>query len=155
VPLRKYDRVFPGTPGQVSQARKFLAAALECCPVADDAVLCLSELASNSVLYSDSKKTGGTFTVRAEVRDGDYVRVEVEDNGGPWQERAHRDGRPHGLDIVRNLTTNSGKDGNPFTGWVMWARFDWPAPATGGSAAASPDRARLPGTGTRVRQEKM
>lgn len=90
------------------------------------------------MLHSASKNSGGTFTVRAEVRDGDYVRVEVKDNGGPWEGRSHRDGRPHGLDIVRDLTTDSGRDGDPITGWVMWARFDWPAPASNRQIAPAP-----------------
>jgi Histidine kinase-like ATPase domain len=128
-PVRTYDRVFPATASQVGEARRFLAAALVGCPVADDAVLCLSELASNSVLHSNSKKTGGTFTVRAQVRDGDYLWLEVEDNGGSWEECARRDSRPHGLDIIRALATDCGRDGDAYTGWVMWARLDWPAPA--------------------------
>jgi hypothetical protein len=77
--------------------KRFLRAALEGCPQADDAVLCLSELASNSVLHSNSRKPGGTFTVRATSYEGDYVYIEVEDHGGPWQEPARRGGRPHGL----------------------------------------------------------
>lgn len=39
-------RVFPGRPDQVAQARRFVARALEACPAADDAVLCVSDLAS-------------------------------------------------------------------------------------------------------------
>ena len=53
-PPGRYDRVFSATPSQVRQARKFLAAALDGCPIADDAILCLSELASNSVLHSNT-----------------------------------------------------------------------------------------------------
>ena len=52
------------------------------CPAADDAILCLSELASNSVLHSNSRKPGGTFTVRVTSHEGNYVHIEVEDNGG-------------------------------------------------------------------------
>ena len=62
----------------------------EVCPVADDAVLSLSELAGNSVLRSRSRRPGGTFTVRAEVRDGNYVRAEVRDEGSPWNETPRR-----------------------------------------------------------------
>jgi len=36
------------------------------------------------------------------------------------------DGRPHGLAIVRNLAADSGTDGNALTGWIAWARIDWP-----------------------------
>ena len=85
------------------------------------------ELATNSVLHSDSRKPGGTFTVRAEVHEGDYVYVEVQDNGGPWREPTRTDGRPHGLDIVRELSNESGRDGDALAGWVVWARHDWPA----------------------------
>ena len=48
-------------------------------------MLCVSELATNAVLHSASRNPGGTFTVRAAVFDG-CVRIEVEDNGGAWDE---------------------------------------------------------------------
>lgn len=129
-----WTREFPARPDQVGQARKFLARALEGCPVADDAVLCLSELASNSVLHSSSRKPRGTFTVHAEMQPGGYVRVEVRDEGGPWDEHPRTDERPHGLAIVRGLAADSGIDGNALTGWIAWARLDWPGagiPLTG------------------------
>ena len=126
VPPRAFTRSFPARPDQVGEARAFLRAALDGCPVADDAVLCVSELGANAVLHSDSRKAGGTFTVRAEVHPGDYLWVEVEDNGGRWNQHAHADGRPHGLDIVRALAADSGIDGDPVTGWVAWARLDVP-----------------------------
>jgi anti-sigma regulatory factor (Ser/Thr protein kinase) len=125
---RTWIRQFPARPEQVGRARRFLALALEGCPVADDAVLCLSELAGNSVLHSRSRRPGGTFTVRAEVCDGDYVRVEVRDEGGPWHGHCGADGRPHGLAIVRCLASDSGIDGDALTGWIAWARIDWPGP---------------------------
>jgi hypothetical protein len=87
-------------------------------------VVCLSELAGNSVLHSRSRRPGGAFTVRAEVRDGGYVRVE----GGPWNEHRGADGRPHGLAIVHRLAADCGTDGDPLTGWIAWARIDWPGP---------------------------
>jgi serine/threonine-protein kinase RsbW len=127
-PARTWTREFPARPEQVGQARGFLAVTLEGCPVADDAVLCLSELASNSVLHSRSRRPGGTFTVRAEVRDGDYVRVEVHDEGGPWNEPCGADGRAHGLAIVRHLAAACGTGGDALTGWIAWARINWPGP---------------------------
>ena len=125
-PARTWTREFPARPEQVGQARRFLALALEGCPVADDAVLCLSELAANSLLHSRSRRPGGSFTVHAEVRDGHYVRVEVRDEGGPWNKRPGADGRPHGLAIVRAFAADSGIDGDALTGWIAWARIDWP-----------------------------
>ena len=124
------EQVLPARPDQVRVARAFLATVLAGCPAADEAILCASELATNSCLHSASRKAGGTFTVRAEVHEGNYVWIEVEDNGGPWNQHAHPDGRPHGLDIVRAYAADSGIDGDPLTGWIAWARLDWP-PASG------------------------
>ena len=87
-------------------------------------MLCVSELATNAVLHSASRNPGGTFTVRASI-SGDHIRIEVEDNGGAWDEHPHRDSRSHGLDIVRELAADCGKDGSPLTGWVAWARLQW------------------------------
>jgi anti-sigma regulatory factor (Ser/Thr protein kinase) len=119
------EQVLPARPDQVRVARAFLAAVLAGCPAADDAILCISELAANSCVHSASGKAGGTFTVRAEIHEGSYVWIEVEDNGGLWNRHAHPDGRPHGLDIVRALAADWGIDGDPLTGWTVWARLDW------------------------------
>ena len=121
-----WTHVFPARAEQVRRARKLLALALGDCPMADEIVLCLSELASNSVLHSASREPGGVFTVRAEIRHGEYVRIEVQDDGGPWRERLAPTDRPHGLDIVRAVAAECGVHGSALTGWTAWARFDWP-----------------------------
>lgn len=140
-PAQTWTREFPAQADQVGRARKFLALALEGCPVADDAVLCLSELASNSVLHSASRRPGGAFTVWAEVRHGDHLRVEVHDEGGPWAERrGSGDGRLHGLAIVRSLAADSGTDGNALTGWIAWARLDWPPAVSPAAGEGTPER---------------
>ena len=82
-PTALREQVLPAHADQVQVARAFLAAMLAGCPAASDAVLCVSELATNAVLHSASRNPGGTFTVRAAVFD-DCVRIEVEDNGGAW-----------------------------------------------------------------------
>jgi anti-sigma regulatory factor (Ser/Thr protein kinase) len=125
-----WTREFPARPEQVGQARKFLAQALEGCPVSADAVLCLSELASNSVIHSSSRRPRGAFTVYVEMRQGGYVHIEVHDEGGPWHERSRADGRPHGLAIVRHLAADFGIEGNALSGWIVWARLDWRGAAT-------------------------
>ena len=129
-PPRTREQVLPARPDQVRVARAFLATVLVGCPAAEEVILCASELATNSCLHSDSGKAGGTFTVRAEVHQGDYVWIEVEDSGGHWNQRVDPDGRPHGLDIVRAYAADSGIDGDPLTGWAVWARIDW-FPASG------------------------
>jgi serine/threonine-protein kinase RsbW len=85
------SRTFPGTADQTGQARRFLAAILGGSPLTDDAVTCLGELANNSVVHSKSRRPGGTFTVRAVTSPG-RLRVEVEDQGGPWEPRPARTG---------------------------------------------------------------
>jgi len=68
--------------------------------------------------HADQVKVARAFIAAA-------YRVEVEDNGGRWEDRPHHDGRPHGLDIVRELAADYGRDGRPSTGWVVWARLQW------------------------------
>ncbi|HTT52547.1 MAG TPA: ATP-binding protein [Streptosporangiaceae bacterium] len=122
-----HERAFPARPEQVAEARRFVRGLLAGCPVADDAVLCVSELAGNCVTHSASGQLGAVFTVRADVHDGEYVWLEVADGGGVWGE-VERDGRPHGLDIIGALASESGVAGCARTGWVVWARIDWPLP---------------------------
>lgn len=119
--------VFPARPDQVRRARHGLARALGDCPVADDALLCLSELASNAVLHSASRLPGGTFTVRADIHPGYHVRIEVHDRGGTWRQADHADGRLHGLAIVRTLAQSAGVYGDESVGWTAWAQLAWPS----------------------------
>jgi anti-sigma regulatory factor (Ser/Thr protein kinase) len=141
-----WTREFPALPVQVGQARRFLARALGGCPVSADAVLCLSELASNSVIHSSSRGPGGAFTVHVEMQQGGYVRIEVHDEGGPWHERSHADARPHGLAIVRRLAADFGIEGNALTGWIVWARLDW----HGASTPVTGDESTLPRAAAQV-----
>jgi len=121
---RRYTGTFPADPTQVRQARAALAALLRDCPRADDAILIASEFATNSVLHSASRR-GGSFTLRAEVREHD-VRIEVADAGGPWRVSSRADGRPHGLDVVAAITgpQNWGVDGD-ISGRIAWAMLGW------------------------------
>ena len=126
-------RSFRGSPDQVGEARRFLAQVLGDCPTARDAVACLSELVTNSVLYSNSRRPRGRFTVRACLRPAAGLRVEVEDEGGPWEHRpGHDDQRGRGLAIVEALSTDwsvSG-DGTSRTVWFEIGGDHPPAPET-------------------------
>jgi anti-sigma regulatory factor (Ser/Thr protein kinase) len=105
----------PGKPEHLRAARAFVAATLgEDCGCADTAVLLASELITNSMQYSDSRRDGGTVTIiLIAVPAG--IRVEVIDGGGtgspvmrpvaPGSELAER-GR--GLQMVEMLSARWG-----------------------------------------------
>jgi serine/threonine-protein kinase RsbW len=130
---------YPGSPEHVRQVRADARGLLAGCPAADEVILCLSELAANAVLHSDSRRPGGSFTVRIESCPGTHVRIEVEDDGGPWLAPAPDPASGRGLDIIRVLAVDWGIATSP-TGRAVWARFDWPSPNTAG---ASPRHAAL------------
>lgn len=125
--VHTFARRYPGERGQPRRVRAALAPLLDSFPRADDAILITSELATNAAVHSNSAAPGGEFTVRAEVHCGDYVWIEVEDQGGPWTHREN-DGHGHGLDVVNALAGagNWGIGGNAEHGRVIWARLDWP-----------------------------
>ena len=115
---------YPGSIEHISTVRADLSALLHDCPVADDVILCASELAANAARHSDSRLPGGTFTVRAIISPGRYTRIEVQDNGGPWNQAMVDPARHHGLDIVRAVADEWGIDGD-HASRTIWARFDW------------------------------
>ena len=118
-----YAATYHGRPDQVRKVRAAVAAHLAGCPAADDAVLILSEIASNAITHSNSKDE--FFTVRVEAYP-DYLWIECEDLGGPWHCR-HPDDRPHGLDIIQALTGPDGWGTRPSGtgGRITWAQLTW------------------------------
>jgi hypothetical protein len=124
---RSFVRVYPGTAAQLAVVRADLRRLLTGCPVADDVLICCSELAANAVLHSESGRPGGRFMVRADLRPDCYVRIEVRDLGGPWAVRSAGPERCHGLDIVGRLSGDWGADGGPESR-ALWARIYWPEP---------------------------
>lgn len=119
-PLIGWSRAFPATTTQIRESRRFLAALLAGHPAADDAILCLLELATDATLHSRSREPGGSFRVRVE-RLGNHVRVEVTDQGGPWQPRASdNDQHGRGLLVVCRLAKSWGRTGDEHTGWTIW-----------------------------------
>jgi anti-sigma regulatory factor (Ser/Thr protein kinase) len=128
VDRRTFTRRYPGDGSQARLVRAAVTLLLDGCPHAVDAVLITSELAANASVHSNSAAPGGRFTVRAEVYCGDYVWIEVEDQGGPWTRGENRHGYVHGLDLVDALagTGNWGIDGDAEHGRIVWARLDWP-----------------------------
>jgi len=103
-----------------------LAAVLKGHPAVDDAVMCLSELASNAILHGRSGRPGGHFTVRAEICLS-RLRVEVGDDGGAWTQSADpEEQHGRGLLIVGQLARAWGRGGDHETGWTVWFELDSP-----------------------------
>ena len=95
-------RLFQASPERVGAARRFLAECLDGAPETSDAIVCLSELASNAVLHSRSARPGGQFRVRVRRAPG-WLRVEVTDEGGPWKQDMPCDTHGRGLLVVQML----------------------------------------------------
>jgi serine/threonine-protein kinase RsbW len=121
-----WSRTFPATPLQVREARRFLTRVLDGRPAADDAALCLGEVAANATIHSRSRD-GGHFTVRAQIYGG-RLRVEVLDEGGSWSRPVHRRDGQHGrgLLIVAALAHDWGRAGDSEAGWRVWFEMDCP-----------------------------
>lgn len=115
---------YPGSAEHVRAVPADLRQVLQDCPRADDVILCSSELAANAAQHSHSRLPGGEFTVRVTVCYEFYVRVEVQDDGGPWNQGMIDPTRRHGLDIVRTLADEWGIGGDQTTR-TIWTRFDW------------------------------
>jgi anti-sigma regulatory factor (Ser/Thr protein kinase) len=113
---------FGGRREQVGQARAFLAAFLGHWERTDDAVLLIGELGANAVVHTGSGEPGGLFTVRA-VLAGSWLRAEVEDQGSSWHGRLADAECPHGLFLLRQLSTRCGTRRSRH-GWVTWFVLD-------------------------------
>jgi len=104
------QRAFPGFRDQVARARAFVAVELAGCPVTGEAVLCVSELATNALLHTASGD-GGKFEVTVE-RDLSRARISVRDEGSAQapQARSHdlasESGR--GLELVAMIADRWG-----------------------------------------------
>ena len=129
--LRTVAITYAAKTGHLRAIRAEVRGLLRDCPIAEDVILCASELAANAVLHSHSSLPGGTLTIRARLSPGHYVRIEVEDNGGSWEPKPSDPERSHGLDIIRALASAWGIDGD-HRGRIVWARLDWPGPDSSG-----------------------
>lgn len=140
-PARTWEASYPGTADQVQRVRADLRPLLADCPLANDVIAVVSELAANAVTHSDSRRAGGTFTVRVGYRPGEHVRAEVADQGSTWHGDLARSARDqHGLQIVLALATACGTSRDE-AGTTVWFRVDHPArPAPGPALPGAGDR---------------
>ncbi len=123
---RKTTRIFPGTPEQAREARRWLDAQLTGCPDAADVILCATELVNNAVRHSASGRKGGNFHVNLQISDT-AIRVEVVDQGSnikPHLTDAGMDAEHgRGLQLVDALASRWGITGN-HTSWTVWLEMD-------------------------------
>jgi anti-sigma regulatory factor (Ser/Thr protein kinase) len=115
-------------PEMVGAARSFVATVLgEADPATDVAVLLASEVVTNAVLHSNSRRAGGTVTITA-VETGGGVRIEVADEGS---ERSTPEVKGpgcvsggHGLLLVQTLADQWGylRDESGTTVWFSLVR---------------------------------
>lgn len=116
-----WSRSFPGLASQASLARQFLTDVMGGHPLTCEAVACLSELAANAIVHSHSRQPGGLFTVKVIGHVDGQVRVEVIDQGGPWEPNFSDDGsHGRGLLIVSQLADNWGTSGGSRDGRTAW-----------------------------------
>jgi anti-sigma regulatory factor (Ser/Thr protein kinase) len=124
-----FERAYPGTVDQPRRVRADLTEVAGACPVIDALVLLTSELAANAVTHSRSAHPGGEFTVRATLYPGDYVWVEVIDQGGAWAASTQDDEHGRGLTVVA-MVAGEGNWGieEDDSCRVAWFRLDWTRP---------------------------
>ena len=122
-----WEATYPGIPSQLARLRADLRRLLADCPLADDVLILASELAANAVTHSDSRRPGGTFTVRLQHQHGSHVHAEVTDQGSSWDgDLTAAADRPHGLYLLRALSTRCGVHGGA-PARTVWFRIDYPA----------------------------
>jgi anti-sigma regulatory factor (Ser/Thr protein kinase) len=120
------ERVLPGIPESVRASRTMVREALgDGHPDAEAAALCVSELVTNSIVYTRSGLPGGTVTVTVDFPDSGGVLVSVLD-GGSQVSRAHARAvrgcaeHGHGLRIVAALSAAWGTEPTPHGTWRTW-----------------------------------
>ena len=143
-------RTFAGVPESVRAARAWVADCLADSPAAADAVLMVSELFTNAVLYSTSGHPGGAVTVSIALGRG-VARIHVIDQGGHLESsRAARSvaaavaDAPRlgaGLTIVRELADEFVVDGPDKCFTLRVAVPVWPSPPDGHGGSGSGARA--------------
>lgn len=114
-----WERTYPGSTEQAAEVRASLRSFLGDWPNADDAITLVSELVANAVCHSHSREPGGRFTVRARLDHDGRLCIQVEDQGSDWDGDLSTAESPHGLYLLRALSTACGtRPGHD--GWVTW-----------------------------------
>ena len=128
-PVPTLERTYPGHLDQGQQVRAALRSFLHDCPVADEVIAVVWELAANACLYSNSNRPGGQFAMTVHDFTGDYVYAEVRDQGSTWDADLGQAAEcPHGLYLLQQMATTYGAAGGR-RGWIIWFTVSYPAAA--------------------------
>ena len=128
-PVPTLERTYPGRLDQGQQVRAALRSFLDACPVADEVIAAVWELAANACLHSNSKLSGGQFAMTVHDFTGDYVYAEIQDQGSTWNADLGKAAEwPHGLYLVQQIATTYGSAGGR-RGWIIWFTVNYPVAA--------------------------
>jgi anti-sigma regulatory factor (Ser/Thr protein kinase) len=137
--MTTYARQFSRSALSVGKARDFVAALAGIADRADDIRLCVSELATNALVYGTPR--GREFRVHVTVED-DAVRVEVHDASAAPPHLRHPDAMDdygRGLHLVDALADDWGTADRTGPGKVIWALFKLPCTAPPEAASRQPN----------------
>lgn len=120
---------YPGTPENVTAARRLVRAVLAHSPRVRDLELIASELITNAICHTPSGQQRGTFTITIRHRPG-RARLEVTDLGTlPWRlalpSRDEMNEHGRGLQIVTALADDVGYGVGPGDSQIIWADVTW------------------------------
>ncbi len=126
---RPKRRIFPGQPDQIGHARDFTRRVLGPCPLMDEAVLLVSELATNALEHT---ATGDSGQFDVTIYSGDSsLLIAVSDDGSDLtptplaSEALSEDGR--GLGLVELIADRWGHCGDQ-RGRTIWFELRWKEP---------------------------
>jgi anti-sigma regulatory factor (Ser/Thr protein kinase) len=124
---RPNHRAFPGRPDQIAHARDFTRRVLRTCPVLDEAVLLVSELATNAFEHTATADEG-SFHVTIYQCDSSLL-IAVRDDGsdsipahGHQADTLAETGR--GLELVELIADRWDYCGDSY-GRTVWFELSW------------------------------
>jgi anti-sigma regulatory factor (Ser/Thr protein kinase) len=124
---RPKHRAFPGRPDQIAHARDFTRRILGPCPVLDEAILLVSELATNAIEHTATANEG-SFHVTIYQGDSSLLIAVTDDGSDDVPVPAHQaetfteTGR--GLELVELIADRWGHCGDEH-GRTVWFELPW------------------------------
>lgn len=121
-----WQKTFPGLEDQPRCVRAELTVVLRAHPDLDEILLVASELCTNAVVHTRSRRQGGTFSVEVTAIGEESLMIAVTDAGASTAPRlrAPKPTETHfrGLQVVESLSLAYGDYGDE-EGRTVWALF--------------------------------